>query len=323
MKSPNSVLYHLSIWKDVIEDTFGHDTYYLYSEDQGRINGILPLVHIKGLFGNLLVSLPFFNYGGICSDKDEITDLLLYEAINVAKKKKVTFIELRHTRNLLPHQPAKIKKVSMRLSLPSDPENLWRSFSSKLRSQIRRPLKERMFHKFFREEGLDYFYSVFSENMRDLGTPVYPKKFFKNIFKSYKDAWICVVFDSTSKPIASGILLGFKDIIEIPWASSLRRFNRYAPNMLLYWSCLEFACNRGYKFFDFGRSTFGSSTYKFKEQWGATPHQLYWHYWTSNGKAVADLSPDNPKFRLAINIWKRMPLLITNSIGPKIVKYLP
>lgn len=325
MQSDYSVLYHLTIWKDIIEQTFGHSTYYFYAIEAERIKGILPLVHIKSLlFGNFFVSLPFFNYGGLCTDKDQIAHSLLEEAINVARDRKADYIEFRHVHNFFPEETRlKTKKVSMRLTLPSNPEDLWKSFSSKLRAQIRRPLKEKMYHYILTEDGIDYFYEVFSENMRDLGTPVYPKKFFQNIFRYYRQAWVCVVFNASHRPVAAGILLGFKDTIEIPWASSLRRFNKYASNMLLYWACLEFACRSGYKFFDFGRSTYGSSTFKFKEQWGAVPHQLFWHYWINDGERLPELSPDNPKYRLAIRIWKNLPLIITNNLGPKIIRFIP
>jgi FemAB-related protein (PEP-CTERM system-associated) len=160
--------------------------------------------------------------------------------------------------------------------------------------------------------------------MRDLGTPVYALSFFKNILATFPETtWICTIFSKDGLPIASGFLVGFKDNIEIPWASSLRKYNSLGPNMLLYWSVLKLACKRGYRVFDFGRSTPEEGTYRFKVQWGAKPVPLYWHYWLKNGGSLPEFNPKNPKYQLAIQIWKRLPVPLTRILGPAIVKNLP
>ncbi len=324
MESDRATCYHLIAWKDIIENSFNHQTFYVLAEDhEHTIRGILPLVRLKSFFfGNFMVSLPFFNYGGICADNDEIRDRLLQKAVQLSQEGGATHIELRHT-HPIDGLLVKTAKVSMRLGLPHRSEELWNSFSTKLRTKVRRPSKEGMYTKIGREEELQSFYTVFSNNMRDLGTPVYSKEFFRNIMKEFPDAWICTVYTRTGLPIASGFLIGFKDILEIPWGSSLKQYNHYKPNMLLYWSSLMFACEKGFRTFDFGRSTPGEGTYQFKEQWGAKPAQLYWHYWLKNGASMPELNPKNPKYRLAISIWKRLPVGMTKFIGPAIVKNLP
>ena len=123
--------------------------------------------------------------------------------------------------------------------------------------------------------------------------------------------------------VASGFLVAFKDRLEVPWASSLREYNSYSPNMMLYWNILKFVCEKAFKLFDFGRSTIGEGTYKFKEQWGSKPLQLYWHYWLKKGSTMPELNPKNPKYQAAIRIWKRLPVSLTKIIGPSIVKNLP
>lgn len=324
--STASDCYHLSSWKEVIEKSFGHKTFYLMAENkENEIKGILPLVHLKSvLFGSFMVSLPYFNYGGVCVDNSEIQNLLLNEAIKVAERENAEHIELRHASNIFDRLPVKTAKVAMRLDLPANPEELWNSFSSNLRRKIRRPAKEEFYWRFGREEELDNFYTVFSTNMRDLGTPVYSKGFFRTILQQFpKSTWICTVKTKEDQPIASGFLVGFKQRLEIPWVSSLRSYNRYYANLFLYWNILKFACESGYKVFDFGRSTLGEGTYKFKEQWGAKPVQLYWHYWLKNNRPLPELNPTNPKYRLAIHIWKRLPVSLTKLIGPSIVKNLP
>ncbi len=325
LASKTASCYHLVEWKDVIKNSFGHRSWYLLSEDEtGRVNGILPLVQIKSaLFGNFLVSLPYFNYGGSCADSEGITRQLLAAAIEIGKELKAQHIELRHT-FAVNEWKEKTSKVVMTLALPEKADDLWKSFPSKLRSQVQRPVREGMYASLGREENLDAFYGIFAENMRDLGTPVYGKDFFRHILRTFPESsWICTIYTKDREPVAAGFLVGFKDVLEIPWASSLRRYNRFSPNMLLYWSVLKLACERGYRIFDFGRSTPNEGTFRFKEQWGAKPVQLYWHYWMRNGQPMPELNPHNPKYRMAIGAWQRMPLFLTNLIGPHIVKNLP
>jgi serine/alanine adding enzyme len=326
MSAGNSSCYHLTGWKNVIERSFGHKSYYLLAEDmENKVRGILPLVQLKSaLFGNFIISLPYFNYGGICSDNEEISNILLTEASGIASEKNVEHIELRHAHLISNGLPVKTSKISMRLELPQKAEELFNSFSSKLRSQIKRPEKVGMYVKSGREEELESFYDVFSTNMRDLGTPVYSKEFFNNILKEFPETTrINTVYTKMGDPVASGFLVGFKEILEIPWASSLRNYNQHSPNMLLYWSVLKFACENGYKVFDFGRSTTGEGTCKFKEQWGAKPIQLYWHYWMRDGGPLPEINPKNPKYQLAIKIWQKLPVSLTRFLGPRIVKNLP
>jgi len=324
-KMESSSLYHNYRWISVIEKSFGHKCYYLVCEESdGLITGALPMVHLKSrLFGNFLVSMPFFNYGGVCAESEGSRSLLIEEAVRIANDVGASHIELRQESPMQNGFPSKTSKVSMRLDLPSSPEDLMRSFPSKLRSQVRKPQKEGMTTRIGRFEELDGFHHVFSVNMRKLGTPVLPKGFFRDILVQFPDeSWICSVY-LDRVPVASGFLVAFKNRLEIPWASSLPEFNRYSPNMLLYWSCLDFACRGGFKVFDFGRSTAGERTCKFKEQWGARPAQLHWHYWLRDGGGMPDLTPGNPKYRLAIALWKRLPLSVTKIIGPRVIRNIP
>ncbi len=327
-RSPGSTLYHLSGWRRVIERSFAHHTDYLWASAGGSaIAGVLPLVQLKSrVFGHMLVSLPFFNYGGICGDSDEVCAALRDGAIAMARERRADFVEIRQESDTHPWQHGlqrKASKVAMRLSLPATSDDLWKSLGSKLRNQVQRPRKEGMTAVIGRLDQLDAFYDVFAANMRDLGTPVYAKAFFANILREFPDrTWISTVY-SGKTPVASGFLAGFRDGIEIPWASSRREFNRLSPNMLLYWNSLEFACSRGYRSFDFGRSTPNEGTYKFKEQWGAQPVPLYWYYWLPDGRSMPQVNTKNPKYQAAIHVWQRLPVGLTRLIGPRIVKYIP
>jgi FemAB-related protein (PEP-CTERM system-associated) len=324
LQQPSARCPHLSGWKNVIETSFGHQCIYLMASENGTVYGVLPLVHLRSrLFGSFLVSVPFLNYGGIVSESPAARQSLFEFARKLGAERGAAYIELRHEAPQLENVPTKQHKVAMLLDLPDESEKLWNSFKPKLRSQIRKPMKEGLVVRVGREEELANFYEVFSVNMRDLGTPVYSRDFFAQIFKNFPSStWICSIL-MNGDPIAAGFLCGFRDTLEIPWASSLRRYNHLAANMLLYWSVLEFAVKQGYKRFDFGRSTPGEGTYKFKEQWGAKPVPLHWQYWLTNGNQVPNLSPTNAKYQFAISVWQKLPLFVTRLVGPAIVRNIP
>jgi len=317
--------YHLMAWRRVVEKACGHRTYYLVAKDtHEEVGGVLPLVFLSSrVFGRFLVSMPFFNYGGVLTDSLESQGALLETARDLAKELTATSIELRHQTLLDLNWPYKQHKVSMRLDLPSEFETLWKEFPSKLRSHIRRAQKEQMTVRIDANDTLADFYKIFVRNMRDLGTPVYGRCFFEAIVQAFpKETRICVVY-LKGQPVAAGFLYGFRNTLEIPWASSDRRFNHLAPNMLLYSSVLEYACREGFQVFDFGRSTPASGTHRFKEQWGARPVPLYWYYWLGDGRPMPELSPENSKYNLAIKIWSRLPVALAKIIGPPIVRNIP
>lgn len=322
---PEATGYHLIEWRRVIEESFGHPTYYLTAKTpDGSVRGVLPMVLLASrIFGRFLVSLPFVNYGGLLADSTERREQLQEAAIKQAQALDAEHIELREQEVISSSWVSSPRKVSMRLMLPGSYEELWKGFPSKLRSQVRRAQKEGMVTRIGGSECLNDFYDVFSRCMRDLGTPVYGKDFFAKILDVFpKEACICLVAYE-GKPVAAGFLYGFRSTLEIPWAASDKRFNKLAPNMLLYSTVLDHACQQGFHVFDFGRSTPDSGTYRFKEQWGAKPKQLHWYYWLNTGRQMPQLNPQNPRYALAIRMWQCMPLWLTNALGPGIVKYLP
>jgi serine/alanine adding enzyme len=356
MNHPGSTLYHMSGWKNVIEKTYGQKTFYMMAvneavaEDQtltqpikfnnskkaiqstnNRVLGILPLVHQKHAFGwNGLVSMPYFDLGGILADDQEIEKRLFFKTIELGKKLKTKSIELRHAKPLSwlteSHSVNSINtftkshKVRMLLQLPESSEILMKSFKSKLRSQINKPIKDGLHSKIGGIELLADFYKVFTINMRDLGSPVHSKKLIQNVYEQFhNDCKIIIVYHGRN-PLACSMVVGFKSVLENPWASSLKRYGRLSPNMLLYWTMLEYACDHGFKYFDFGRSTINEGTYKFKEQWGAQPSNLFWHFIVNNGYSYPDDETSSGIFKIASKIWKYMPLIITKKIGPYVRK---
>jgi serine/alanine adding enzyme len=320
---PNATIYHSTAIKRVIEHTFGHSSHYLAAVDQKHsIHGVLPLIEMKSrLFGHFLISLPFFNYGGLLVSSAQAEQCLLTHASELAKNTGAQHIEYRHTHNEL-NLPSRSEKVTMLLNLPDSSETLWNDIGTKVRAQIKKAKRFGLNCKQGREELINDFYEVFSRNMRDLGTPVYAKNLFINMLKHLPEAWITIIYHNHT-PVSCGFLLGWRDTLEIPWASTLKQANQFDANMLLYWEILQSAIKKGYEIFDFGRSSKLAPTYRFKKQWGTKPHDMYWHYWLPNQQPLPELNPNNPKFRVMVEAWKRLPLPVSNFIGPYVVKSIP
>jgi len=322
---PDSTVYHLSVWRHILQEAFGKRWHAVGVIREGRVLGGLPLVHMNTpLFGNFLVSMPYVNYGGILLGQECQARTILEAVDKLGEQLDVDHIELRHMQQGDIELPVKTDKVSMWLSLPESVEQLLKNFKPKLRSQVRKGEKNGLTVRYGSGELLDEFYAVFSQNMRDLGTPVYGKSFFRLVLEAFpKNARLMVTFGAQSQPIAAGFLLGYRDRLEIPWASSLRAYNFLQSNMFLYWNSLKFAIQEGYRVFDFGRSSKDSSTFKFKQQWGAEAIPHYWHYVLRKTQDLPQINPHNPKYRLAITCWQRIPVWLTQLIGPAIAKHLP
>ncbi|MEZ5566613.1 MAG: FemAB family PEP-CTERM system-associated protein [Gammaproteobacteria bacterium] len=315
--------YHTWQWRDILTAEFGCKPHYLLAGSTDDVRGVLPLIRLKSrLFGDFLVSLPFVNYGGCLAVDDEAERALMSAAGSLAKRLGVSHIEFRDQQ---PRKgwPERVDKVAMVLDLAHSSEEQFAAFGSKLRAQIRRPEKEGATTHIGGAELVPDFYRVFARNMRDLGTPVYARSLFSRIADALPEHARIAVVSLAGQPVAAGFTLRYRDRMEIPWASSLREFNRVGVNMQLYWSILKDAIESGIRQFDFGRSSVDAGTYKFKAQWGAKPHQLYWHYWLKPGQPMPNLTPSSPKYALAIRAWQRLPVPVANIIGPRIVRNLP
>jgi FemAB-related protein (PEP-CTERM system-associated) len=200
---------------------------------------------------------------------------------------------------------------------------MWDRIDRKVRNQIRKAEKSQLTVDRGGAALIPDFYGVFAQNMRDLGTPVYARRLFEEVLATFPDRAHIHVVRLNGRAIAAGLTYRTGPMVEVPWASSLREHNSLCPNHLLYWSVIESALAEGGQILDFGRSTPGEGTYKFKEQWGATPLPLHWEYCLLRGGTVPDQSPKNPRFRMAIDTWKRCPLWLANALGPHIVRWIP
>lgn len=323
-KHLDSSNYHRWGWKQVIEQSFRWPTFYMMAEEANSIRGILPLVWQKSwMFGSFLTSLPFLNCGGVVAETKASKDALVAEAIALAKQLGVEHLELRHRMDLELGLPSKTHKVAMVRAVEPDPKEMWAALPHKVRTDIRKGINSGFVADFGGEELLDDFYGVFARNMRDLGTPVYGRILFSEILKAFpSDSHICIVRHE-GKPVAVSFLLGFRGALEAGWSSSLYDYISMKPNMFLYWKILCFAGERGYQAFDFGRSSIGSGTHRFKKQWGSKEVPLFWVYWVPDGGDLPELNNENPRYQLAIRLWQKLPVFVTKLIGPSIVKCLP
>lgn len=322
--APRASNYHRWGWKTVIEESFGWQAFYLTAEEDGGIRGILPLVWQKSwTFGSFLTSLPFVNAGGVVANNQETTEALVQEAIKFAQRLGVRHIEFRHRQDLHVGLPTKTNKVAVVLEVGPDEEAMLKSLRQNVRTKIRKTLKLGLIAEVRGAEVLDDFYEIFAHTMRDLGTPVYGRVFFQEILRTFpSDTYICVVRHQ-GKAIAASMMTGFRDTLETVWGASLHQYNSLSPNMLMYWKMICFARERGYRVFDFGRSTVGSGPHRFKLQWSTAEVPLHWNYWLAHGDELPEVNPENPRYRAAIWAWQRMPLLLTRWIGPPIARCLP
>jgi len=285
--------------------------------------GVLPLALTRSrLFGHYGVSLPYVNGGSAASVAGNVSKALVEHAFGQVTEWGLSHIEVRDEQF---HEdlPVRTDKVAMRLELAglASITDLLNLLGSKVRAQSKKAMSSGIIFHVGGTRWLDDFYSVFSRNMRDLGTPVYSKALFGAILESFPQDASLVVGHYGQSPVSAAFLLRHGDNWEIPWASTLRKANNIAANMALYTRVLtEVIAHQGQQF-DFGRSSIDSPTYRFKKQWQAIPHAQYWYY--SDPTYSHALTTTTPKYAFAIRLWKKLPLTIANTLGPVIVRNLP
>ena len=302
------------------------------AQSKNQVKGVLPLIYFNVPFKRKLISLPYCDAGGPLADDPATETILLRQALKIAPSAKMLIRSTRPFANLSPDRTLSKQKVRMILSLPKSSDKLLTSFKAKLRSQIKKAFKNGLTSIIGSTNLLNDFYSVFSENMRDLGSPVHSREWIFSILKAYANrAHVSVVYMPDGRPAAAGIILCHPKIVSIPWASSLRRFNTSNPNMMLYWSFLKFAADNAYSVFDFGRSTPGEGTFRFKKQWGAKPENLHWADFNSTAYLMgypdysnSDLkTQDSGRLRsVAENAIQKMPLSLSKAFGSMTRKYV-
>lgn len=322
---PRANLGHDPRWMDVMTDGLGHRPFALSAWEDGRVVGWLPLAETSSMiFGRHLVSLPYLNEGGVLADDPAVIQKLIGRAERIARSRGARFVELRHrtpcpATNL---KPTRSDKMRMTLKLAGDGESIWKSLPSKVRNQVRKGQQHHFDAIFGGEELVDAFYRIFAVNMRDLGTPVFPRSLFAAMLGQFKgQAEICLIRHQ-GVDVASAILVTQGAITEVPSASCLREYQSKCANMFMYWKLLERAVERGSAVFDFGRSSQGGGTWQFKRQWGAIAEPTGWQQLS----IAADCKPitkEDQGFGMATRVWRHLPVWLTRLIGPPIVRGIP
>ncbi len=323
---PKATPYHRFAWLTAVCQAYPHDNASLMAfNTNNEVVGVYPAILMKTPFAaDSLCALPYCDLGGPLTDNSDIEKKLEVTLSSRYLANKGSFIDVRSCKEEA-DEDFDNKKVRMLLDLPPSSETLLASFKSKLRSQIKKAEKNGLTFTLGTETKLlNDFYQVYSRNMRDLGSPAHSKKWFEEISSTYGEHHIISVVYKDDTPVGAGIVLSIASKACIPWASTVKDFNRLAPNMLLYWSLLGYCADNGISSFDFGRSTYEEGTYKFKKQWGAQPKLLEWKKIDASGEVttLGDSASTSPLRSHIENLWRKLPVSLTVFIGSRVRPYI-
>ena len=332
---PRASAYQHPAWLQAIEQAYGHKGWLVSAWDNGALMGVLPVCQLRRAASATLVSLPFCDYAGPLARNEAAKTALADGARQLLSNLGLGGLEIRHQGAALDEetmsrleQSASTAKVSLLAELPETPVALFAGFRTKLRSQIRKAEKNGLTVSVENSpESLESFYPVFAANMRRLGSPVHGKNWFLALQQAFGPQMLVGLVRLNNTVVAAGIVLVQGRRACIPWASTLPGYNHLAPNMLLYWQLLSRVTELGCQQFDFGRSTPGEGTYRFKRQWGARPVELLWQNWLADGRVVAADSATPGVFKkhsrqLVEACWQRLPLAVANRLGPRLRKHI-
>lgn len=317
--------FHLYEWKTVFEHSFGHRTYYVIARSGKCIVGVFPIVMLQSrIFGRLLCSLPYaVNHCGPLADDESVRSRLIAYGAQLVQETDADFLEIRSLKPLPGNLPTSLRKVAMTLSLRPNPDEIWQAFASKHRNNIRRVYKAGVSVQIGHKEMLDTFYELLSLSWRSLGTPLYGKNFFASILDTFGPSIKIFIAYQNGRPVAAALNAYHDGVVEGMWAAYRPELRHLQLNYVLYWEMIKDACENGSHTYHLGRSSVDSGGEMFKKKWLANTQQLYWHYLLPPDGEMPALSSDNPKYKLAIDIWRRMPLWLTKVLGVRIAPNLP
>lgn len=319
--SPEATFFHLSGWKEVIEKAFGHRGYFFYVERDGKICGVLPLIHIKSrLFGNALVSAAFCVYGGIVADDEQACAQLDQSACDLAMQLGVDYLEMRNRLQKTPDRPYKELYVTFRKALDPDVEKNLQAIPRKQRAMIRKGIKAGLTSSI--DTNIERFYAAYSESVRNLGTPVFAKSYFQILRQVFSEQCEILTVERDGKLISSVMNFYFKDEVLPYYGGGTDLARAVKGNDFMYWEVMRRAVENELKIFDYGRSKIGTGSYSFKKHWGFEAEPLFYEFHLVKAKTLPDINPLNPKYRLFIAAWKRLPLSVSQWVGPWIAKDL-
>lgn len=318
---PEATFFHRAGWKTVLESAFGHPTHYFYAERDGEIEGLLPLAQVKSwLFGNTLSSLPFCVYGGILASNDEARSALRKAACQLASRLKVDALEMRNIHPSGEDWPTKTLYATFRKQIDADAEVNLKAIPRKQRAMVRKGIEAGLISE--TDAGWQRLYRVYSESVRNLGTPVFPARYFRILREVFQSDCDVLMITDGQHDIAGVMSFYFKDQVLPYYGGSLERARVLKGNDFMYWELMRRSGERGIRIFDYGRSKKGTGPYNFKKNWGFTPEPLAYEYFLVNAADVPDVNPLNPKYRLFVNSWKKLPLPVANFVGPFLARNL-
>jgi FemAB-related protein (PEP-CTERM system-associated) len=319
--APEGTFFHLAEWQDVLREAFGHRSYYLLAERDGEICGVLPLALISSmLFGKALISTPFCVYGGIVANDEAAHAALTQEACALAQRLNVDYMEFRNRRQQHPTWPSKDLYVTFRKAIQPESEANMLAIPRKQRAMVRKGIQKGLQSR-IDAETRDH-YNLYSESVRNLGTPVFARKYLDTLKRVFGDACEILTVVHEGTPVASVLSFYFRDEVLPYYGGGGMAARPVAGNDFMYWEVMERARQKGLKIFDYGRSKRGTGAFEFKEHWGFEPEPLHYEYFLVKTKSMPNLSPTNPSYGRAIQLWKRMPLWLTQRIGPRVAAYL-
>jgi len=319
---PQATFFHRAGWQRVLRRVFRHDTYFLYAEVDGRIEGVLPLAHVSSLlFGNSLSSLPFAVYGGVAALNDEAATALEQEAQQLARRLGVDHLELRHVTARHDDWPVQDLYVTFRKEILPDEEANMLAIPRKQRAMVRKGIKNGLKAEF--DTGVDRFFALYSDNVHRHGTPAMPKRWFQALRDEFgRDCDVLTVTDADGRILSTVLSFYFRDEVMPYYAGDDEAARDLAANDFKYWELMRHSCARGLKVFDYGRSKQGTGPYAFKKNWGFEPTPLRYEYRLYKRESVPQNNPNNAKYKLLIETWRRMPLSMANWLGPFVVRSL-
>ena len=319
--TPEATFFHRVCWQSVIERAFGHRTHYLLAESAGAIVGVLPLTEVKSrLFGHSLVSNVFCVYGGIVAANDAARLALDGAAQQLARDLNVGHLEYRQLQSSHADWPKQDLYFTFRKAIDPDVEANMLAIPRKQRAMVRKGIKHGLVGEL--DPTVDRFFKLFADNVKRHGTPALPKRYFALLREVFgADCEVLTVLHQ-GEVISSVLSFYFRDEVLPYYAGDREDARHLAANDFKYWELMRRACERGYRVFDYGRSKRGTGQFDFKKNWGFEPQPLHYEYYLVTAPRVPEHNPTNPKYRLFIEMWKRLPTPVANAIGPHIVKHL-
>ena len=302
--------------------SFAHDTYFLYAEADGVIQGVLSLGHVNSwLFGNALTSLPFAVYGGVAAQNPQAADALELEAQNIARRLSVAHLELRNVNSRHTDWPTQDLYVTFRKEiLASEDANLM-AIPRKQRAMVRKGIKNGLASEI--DADANRFFSLYADNVLRHGTPAMPKRYFDALLDEFgADCEVLTVVGPAGQPLSSVLSFYFRDEVLPYYAGDDDAARHLAANDFKYWELMRRSCERGIKVFDYGRSKRDTGSYSFKKNWGFEPRPLHYEYCLYKRDAIPQNNPSNAKYKLLIAAWRRMPIGLANWLGPLVVRNL-